>query len=174
MTEQLWIEHSDSICNYFKIRTGNRELSCDLMQDTFIKVLDNQEQLERIENPQAWLYRIARNRLIDYTRKKKESALPNSTIPNRYTSIEQEQSNIQGIAECLYQLIQEYDQDEQEILLNIFQKSLSQKEVAQFLDIPYSTFKSRVQKARKQIIDEFKKRCCQLKYDQQGNIIGCG
>lgn len=174
MTEHLWIEHSDSICNYFRKRTGKRALSCDLMQDTFKKVLDNQDQLDSIENHQAWLYRIARNRLIDYTRKIKEDSLNESTIPDNNYGTEENQSNINEITECLYQLIQEYDEKEQEILIKIFQKSLTQKEVAQYLDIPYSTFKSRVQKARKQIIKEFKERCCQLKYDQKGNIIGCG
>ena len=174
MTEQLWIEHSDRICNYFRKRTGDRALSCDLMQDTFKKVLDNQEQLENIENHRAWLYRIARNRLIDYTRKKKEDSLPESTIPGNNDDDEKGQSNIDQIAECLYQLIEEYDEREQKILTKVFQKSLTQKEVAQYLDIPYSTLKSRVQKARKQIIKEFNERCCRLKYDQKGKIIGCG
>jgi len=174
MTEQLWIEHSDRICNYFKKRTGDRALSCDLVQDTFRKVLENQEKMEGIENQQAWLYRIARNRLIDYSRKKKEDSLPEFTVHDNKYGIEENQSNIDDIAECLYQLIEEYDEEEQKILIKVFQKSLTQKEVAQYLDIPYSTFKSRIQKVRKQIVKEFNDRCCQLKYDQQGNIIGCG
>lgn len=173
MTEQLWTEHSDKICNYFKKRTGDRALSCDLMQDTFTKVLDNRDQLERIVNHQAWLYRIAHNRLIDYTRKKKETALPDTTIPDEKDAAEMKSEDISGIAECLHELIQEYDEDEQEILVKVFQKSLTQKEVAQYLDIPYSTFKSRIQKARQQIIEEFNKRCCHLKHDSEGNIIGC-
>jgi len=174
MTEQLWIEHSDRICNYFRKRTGNRALSCDLMQDTFKKVLDNQEQLDHIENHRAWLYRIARNRLIDYTRKKKEDSLPESAIPVNDDDNEKSQSNIDEIAGCLYELIEEYEKEEQKMLIKVFQKSLTQKEVAQYLDIPYSTLKSRVQKARKQIIKEFNERCCRLKYDQEGKIIGCG
>ena len=112
--------------------------------------------------------------MIDYTRKKKEDSLPESTIPGNNDDDEKGQSNIDEIAECLYQLIEEYDEREQKILIKVFQKSLTQKEVAQYLDIPYSTLKSRVQKARKQIIKEFNERCCRLKYDQKGKIIGCG
>lgn len=173
MTDQLWIEYSDTICNYFKKRTGNRPLSCDLMQDTFKKVLEHQDQLENIENYRAWLYQIARNTLIDYNRKKKEQSLPDAMLVDENHNGEDRASNINDIADCLYQLIQEYDGEKQEILINVFQKSLTQKEASQYLDIPYSTFKSRVQKARAQIIKEFNKRCCHLKYDRNGRIIGC-
>lgn len=174
ITEKLWIEHSNRICNYFKKRTGDRALSCDLMQDTFHKVLDSQDKLERVENHQAWLYRIARNRLIDYTRKIKEESLNDTTVPAADNYGEVNESNIEDISECLDQLIREYDEMEQEILLKVFQKSLTQKEVAEYFNIPYSTFKSRVQKARKQIVNEFNERCCRLKYNRDGNIIGCG
>lgn len=173
MTKQLWLAHSDSICNYFKKRTGDRALSCDLMQDTFRKALDHREKLEQIDNHQAWLYRIARNRLIDHTRKIKESALPDTTIPDNNQDMGGNESNINDIAKCLHQLIEEYEGEEQEILVKVFQKSLTQKEVAQYLDIPYSTFKSRIQKVRQEIIEEFNKRCCQLRYDSRGYIIGC-
>lgn len=173
MTEQLWRIYSDKVCHYFKRRMDKDELACDLMQDTFHKVLTNEDKLERIRNHEAWIFRIARNTLIDYTRKKKEGALADRQIPDDKADIEKNLSEIEEISECLQELIEEYTQQEQDILRDVFTKSLSQKEAAQALDIPYSTLKSRVQKARKEIHRTFKKRCCHLKYSQQGQIIGC-
>jgi RNA polymerase sigma-70 factor (ECF subfamily) len=80
---------------------------------------------------------------------------------------------IKGIAECLYELINEYDKDERELLLSVFSKSMTQKEMAKYLNIPYSTLKSRIQKARGQILNDFRSRCCTLQHNSKGEIIGC-
>lgn len=173
MIEQLWRAYSDKVCNYFKKRMDSNVLACDLMQDTFQKVFVNQQKLDRIDNHEAWIFRIARNTLIDYTRKKKEKTFGDLIIPDEREELTGDTSVVEEISECLYELIEEYGSEEQEPLLDIFTKSLSQKEAAQALDIPYSTFKSRIQKARKEIVDEFKRRCCQLKYNNKGEIIGC-
>lgn len=173
MTEQLWKSYSDKVCHYFKKRMDIELLACDLMQDTFHKVLTNQDKLDRVRNHEAWIFQIAHNTLIDYTRKKKEGTLDDLEIPDEQSSIEEHPSEIDEISECLYELIDEYTQENQDILWDVFTKSLSQKEAAQALNIPYSTFKSRVQKARKVIRSEFEKRCCHLKYNDQNEIVGC-
>jgi RNA polymerase sigma-70 factor (ECF subfamily) len=172
MTSQLYKSYSDNVCHYLNKRVDRKEIACDLMQDTFQKVLDNEKKLEKVRNPKAWIFRIAHNTLIDYTRKKKEDSLNDLQIPSEENTHE-DTTDLEIISQCLYELIEEYSDDEQEILLDVFTKSLSQKEAAKHLDIPYSTFKSRVQKAREVILFEFEERCCHLKYDKQGHIIGC-
>lgn len=152
---------------------NNNGLACDLMQDTFQKVFTNQQKLEHINNYKAWIFQIARNTLIDYTRKKKEKTVGDLVVVDEREELTEGTSEIEDISQCLYELIEEYNPEEQELLLDVFTKTLSQKEAAQAVDIPYSTFKSRVQKARKEIVDEFERRCCQLKYNNRGEIIGC-
>ncbi|WP_165779119.1 sigma-70 family RNA polymerase sigma factor [Rhodohalobacter barkolensis] len=173
ISEQLWKSYSDKVCYYFKSRMENNLLACDLMQDTFHKVLTNKKKLAEIQNHEAWIFQIARNTLIDYSRKKKEEKLDNLEIPDDQSSIIDSTSEFDEVSECLYELIDEYSQEDENYLREVFTKTLSQKEAAQALDIPYTTFKSRVQKARKIIINEFNVRCCHLKYNDQNKIIGC-
>lgn len=173
MTGQLYNKYSDKVCHYLNKRIGEKDVACDLMQDTFQKVVHNQDKLSNIDNHEAWIFRIARNTLIDYTRKKKEEPLKETQIL-KDDSAEKNTSEIEVISKCLHELIEEYSDNEQDILFDVFTKSISQKEAAKYLDIPYSTFKSRVQKARKTIVSEFEKRCCHLKYNREGQIIGCG
>lgn len=173
MTEELYKKYSEKVCYYLLDQVGKREVAKDLTQDTFNKVLRNKQKLEKINNPEAWIYRIAQNTFIDYTRKKKEGTLDDLEIPDEQSSMEEQPSEIDAISECLHELIDEYTHEEQDILRDVFKKSLSQKEAAQALDIPYSTFKSRVQKARSVILSEFEERCCHLKYNNEGQIIGC-
>ena len=41
----------------------------DIVQDVFLKLWENRDQLHQIENISAWLYRVTENRLIDHLRK---------------------------------------------------------------------------------------------------------
>ena len=43
---------------------GDRWLADDVMQETFLTVVREQAQLASIENPQAWLFAIARRRAL--------------------------------------------------------------------------------------------------------------
>ncbi|WP_440999905.1 RNA polymerase sigma factor [Fodinibius sp. SL11] len=173
MTEHLWQTYSNRVCRYFQKRLDQKYMACDLMQDTFQKVFTNEEKLEGIGNYESWIFRIARNTLIDYTRKKKEDSLDDLSISADTRFKDAQKSEIEEISKCLMELIEEYSREEQDVLLKVFKKSLSQKEAAKHLNIPYSTFKSRVQKARKEIVIQFNRRCCQLKYDSNNQIIGC-
>jgi len=47
------------------------ETAEDIVQDTFVKALDEWGYNKIPENPQAWLYRVAKNKTIDYLRHQK-------------------------------------------------------------------------------------------------------
>lgn len=47
------------------------EIAEDIVQDTFLKALDEWSYNNIPENPQAWLYRVAKNKTIDYLRHQK-------------------------------------------------------------------------------------------------------
>jgi RNA polymerase sigma-70 factor (ECF subfamily) len=172
MIEQLWKTHSDSLYHYLSSRTGDEATADDLVQEVFHKVLRYRDQLPEIDNHKAWLYRIARNALIDYTRKKKPEPVDELIIPEWNPGTASEPP-VEGIAECLIDLIEEYDEEQQVLFKHIFTDTLSQKEAAEALDIPYSTLKSRIQKARKEIMESFYTRCCRLQHNSKGEIIGC-
>lgn len=174
MVDKYWDAYSNKLFNFLNNRIGNKEIARDLLQDTFHKALLNKEYLsEEVNNPEAWLMSVARNTLIDYTRKKKEVHMDDFRMITSDEFTAENSRAIEGIAECLYELIEEYDKDERELLLSVFTKSMTQKEMAQYLDIPYSTLKSRIQKARNQILEDFRSRCCTLQRNSKGEIIGC-
>lgn len=47
------------------------EIAEDIVQDTFLKALNEWNYNELPQNPQAWLYRVAKNKTIDYLRHQK-------------------------------------------------------------------------------------------------------
>ena len=58
--------------------TGDTGLAEDVLQDVFIKLWDQREQLKTIDNLGAWCMRMTRNQAIDKTRSRhfKVSAIP--------------------------------------------------------------------------------------------------
>jgi RNA polymerase sigma-70 factor (ECF subfamily) len=50
---------------------GNRELTEDIVQESYLRALDNWKRKTLPDSPVAWLKRVARNILIDYLRQKR-------------------------------------------------------------------------------------------------------
>ena len=75
MTEKQWLkiyrETIHSLYGYMARRTGgNRELTEDIVQESYLRALDNWRRKSIPGSPVAWLKRVARNILIDYLRKR--------------------------------------------------------------------------------------------------------
>lgn len=178
MIESLWHAHRDDIFRYLDRRLNDAEQANDLTQEVFLTVLRQGEALETIDNVEGWLYRVARNRLIDHTRKTTEDRLPHNAEPVREDDREDDRDAVGhlvgGIGLCLRNLIAEYDAMETQVLLDVFTGRVTQKEAAIEQGIPYSTFKSRVQKARSVITERFQDVCCEaLIRNRHGDVINC-
>ncbi len=76
MLEQQWMsiyrETVHPLYGYMARRTGgNRELTEDIVQETYLRALDDWARKSPPDCPVAWLKRVARNILIDYLRHSK-------------------------------------------------------------------------------------------------------
>jgi RNA polymerase sigma-70 factor (ECF subfamily) len=69
--ENFYQEHRLSVMGYLKAGLGNQEEAGDVLQDVFLKLLEQVKsgRVER-ETARAYLYRMARNAMIDRLRKK--------------------------------------------------------------------------------------------------------
>ncbi len=78
-TEALFLDmltsHEDALFRFIYFRIGNRALAVDLTQDVFTKTWLYLSQGKSIEYPEAFLYRAAKNALIDYYKKAKSGSL---------------------------------------------------------------------------------------------------
>lgn len=68
---QLYDEHFDKIYRYIYLKVGDRGEAEDLTQQVFLKALEAIGRYKWRSIPfSAWLFRIARNQVIDYLRKR--------------------------------------------------------------------------------------------------------
>jgi RNA polymerase sigma factor (sigma-70 family) len=64
------------LANFIRQRVQDPAEAEDILQDVFFQFIEAYRLPEPIEQAGAWLYRVARNRIIDRFRKKKELPLP--------------------------------------------------------------------------------------------------
>ena len=68
-------QESSRLLAFIRSKVRRNEDAEDILQDVFYQALENLNALEPIENLAGWLYTVAKNRVIDWYRKKKEPAL---------------------------------------------------------------------------------------------------
>lgn len=88
--ERLFRQEKDGLARYLRQQVGP-EMACDLVQEIFLRAATS-PQLVCLVNPRAFLYHIARNAIIDHSRRKKcrISTLPLIETHDTRCSAEQE------------------------------------------------------------------------------------
>ncbi len=71
----LYDQFANPIFRHCYFRVSSREIAEDLTQETFMRIWNYLREGKIVNNPRAFLYRIAGNLVIDYYRKKKEVSL---------------------------------------------------------------------------------------------------
>ncbi|HEX3375743.1 MAG TPA: RNA polymerase sigma factor [Candidatus Acidoferrales bacterium] len=67
--------------NFIRKRVSDEADAEDILQDVFYELIEAYRLMKPIEQAGAWLYRVARNRIIDRFRKKKPESLSADIFP---------------------------------------------------------------------------------------------
>ena len=151
--EYLFNRYSDSIRRLFLQRYTSAEDTEDLLQETFIKVFVNLHRYSADYTFGQWVYTIARNTHIDFERRKQED-LP---IDERFTapwastpSPEEKLISLQQrtqIEEYINSLAEQY----RTLFKMRFLEDYSYEEIAEKLQLPMGTVKTRIHRARERM-----------------------
>jgi RNA polymerase sigma factor (sigma-70 family) len=67
--------------NFIRKHVTDTSEAEDILQDVFYELLEAYRLMKPIEHVTAWLFRVARNRMVDLFRRKKPSSLSNPASP---------------------------------------------------------------------------------------------
>lgn len=151
--QQLYQIFGGKVYQFFLRNTRNSELAMDKVQEVFLKIFRNKEAF-KYGSLKTWIFRIARNLLIDEWRKAGKREILSETVPDLIeadirvedeviASIEHERM-VAMIDECLDQI---GEQDRMVICL-VYLGGLSIPELAEVMELPLGTAKTRVRQAR--------------------------
>jgi RNA polymerase sigma-70 factor, ECF subfamily len=153
LLDRLIVQYQHRLLRYLLFLTGNREMSEDIFQETWMRVLTRGTQYNGAARFDTWLFTIARNLVIDLRRKRTMASLesmcendgddrPFEIASDEPTPFDRYQSseNGQRVTAALLTL----DPLHREVLVLRFHEELSLEEIAQVTHAPLSTVKSRL------------------------------
>jgi RNA polymerase sigma-70 factor (ECF subfamily) len=122
------------IYQFVYFRVGHKETAEDLAEDVFIKAFSKISSFKS-ENLEGWLYRIARNLVIDYYRQKRVNVnleeLENTLV---YESSLIEEANLKDQQGVLLKLLKELSNEQQVVIKMKFFEDLDNDEIAEILE----------------------------------------
>ena len=144
--------YGDAIFRFCLVKTGNRELSEDLTQETFTRYWQSLRDGREMTNTRSFLYTTASHLVIDWYRKKKEDSLD----ARMDRGFEPRDTNTLGAelgaeyAEVL-RAIDGMEGKDKEVLLLRYVEELEPKDIAHIMDESTNVISVRIHRATKRL-----------------------
>jgi len=154
---ELFERHNRQVYGFFYRMTGSREMSEDLVQEVFLRILRYRETYQPKTSFSAWMYGIARNALIDMMRKRRPEATFDDSgpeIPAREPSVDdrlRSQQEVKMVRRALASL----PADKREVLILARYQDLKYDEIGRILGCEANAVKQRVFRAVKALGERF-------------------
>lgn len=154
------LPHMDFLYNYALRMTYNAADAEDLVQETFMKAFRFWDSYEKGTNIRAWLFRIMKNAYINRYRKEKKEpeTVEYDDVQNYYNNVRDSTVESGNVQETLFgnllddqvaKAIAELPDDFRTIVILCDIEELTYEEVAEFIDCPIGTVRSRLHRGRK-------------------------
>ena len=148
-----------NMLNFAYMLTSNRDDAYDLLQDTTLKALDNEDKFTEGTNFKGWVFTIMRNIFINNYRRDARQATVVDTTENLYLlNIAQDSGmetpdgsySVNEISESINDLPEEF-----RIPFSMHVAGYKYNEIAEHMQLPLGTVKSRIFFARKKLQQRF-------------------
>jgi len=158
--KKIFDQYQSDIFNFLHYKTGNLQVAEDILQETFIKLWENRDNIKEELSVKSFLYTIANNMALNYFRHKK--------IVIKY-QVEKQQSDLdhfqnspdriyekKELQENLMQAIEQLPEKTRIVFMMSRFNKLKYNEIAERLEISIKTVESHIGKALKILRKNFK------------------
>lgn len=165
-TETVWQQFGDRLRAFIARRVDVTEDVEDILQDVFVKIHGSMDTLNDATRIEPWVFRIARNTVIDFYRSRPDRTAPHRALQDPPIPDPPADPMMAAIRPMIEDLPPKY---RSALVLTEFE-GLTQRQMAEREGISLSAAKSRVQRAR-QRVKELMLACCHFEFDRYGNIV---
>ena len=159
------LPHMDLLYNFALRTAGNADDAQDLLQDTYLKAFRFWDKYEKGTNIRAWLFRIMKNSYINRYRKVKREPdkVDYDDVENYYDSIRDESKDTTDLQQKMFGgllgdevtvALQRLPVDFRTVVILCDIEELTYEEIADFLNCPIGTVRSRLHRGRKMLQTE--------------------
>jgi len=166
--ERETVPHMDSIYNFALKMTGDSDDANDLIQETYLKAFRFWDKFEKGTNCKAWLFRIMKNTFINTYRKqtKEPDKVDYEDVENFYENIKPSSTDSAHLEKDIYdnllddelsEAITSLPEDFRIVVILCDIVGYTYDEIADFIDCPVGTVRSRLHRARKMLFTKLHK-----------------
>ncbi|WP_336958949.1 RNA polymerase sigma factor [Chryseobacterium contaminans] len=143
--EHLYKEHSGKIFRVCYGYFNDIEKAKDVMQDTFITVFTNLNELKHQENIVGWIYRIASNKCLRQieNEKKKQLVTEYVFLNHEETDPYAEETAFVKLHKCIAEL-----PDMDRLIIGFYLEDLKQDKIAEILGLSHSNVRVRIHRIK--------------------------
>ncbi len=166
-TENIWHEYHNRLRAFLKGRVAGDAVD-DLLQDIFVKIHSQLDSLKENTKLESWLYRITRNTVIDYYRRKR----PTANLPGWLEQADSGEDEAPGreLATCLEAMIKALPGKYRRAIQLSEMENKTLREVARLENISLSGAKSRVQRGRV-LLKAMLHDCCYIEINKNNQPV---
>lgn len=172
LNDSFWAEIAARLRLFVRSRVEDSHTADDLVQDVILKAQLNLHSAP-MHKLSAWMFQIAKNVVIDHYRSSKHRR---PTPWDDETAVEQSETAIVSeLSGCIRPMLARLPEASREALEQTDLGDLTQTELAKHLGLSLPGVKSRVQRAREQLLTVLES-CCAPTIGSDGTIVshGCG
>lgn len=181
--EKEAIPHMDALYNFALRMTGDSDDADDLVQETYLKAFRFFEKFERGSNCKAWLFRIMKNTFINSYRKssKEPAKIDYEEVENFYENIKPSSTDSAHLEKEIYDnllddelsnAIASLPEDFRTVIILCDIEGFTYDEIADFVDVPVGTVRSRLHRARKMLFEKLYKYASDKGYIEKTDAGG--
>jgi RNA polymerase sigma-70 factor (ECF subfamily) len=158
--EREALPHMDLLYNFARRMTNSSSDADDLVQETYLKAFRFWDKYEKGTNIRAWLFRILKNSYINRYRKetKEPETVDYDQVKNFYNTVRHEATDPNDLQESVFENLLDDDvadavgslpEDFRTVVILCDIEGLTYEEIAEFVDCPLGTVRSRLHRGRK-------------------------
>lgn len=157
---QEMIPHMSLLYNYSLRLTNNEDDAKDLIQDTYLKAYRFIDKYERGTNAKAWLFRILKNSFINNYRKssREPEQVEYNEVEEFVDMLKDDSAPVTDMRRDMYdnmlgddvvRAMESLNEESRTIIILSDLEEMTYEEIAEILEIPLGTVRSRLHRARK-------------------------
>ncbi len=155
---KIYDQYINKIYRFIFLKVSSKEIAEDLSSEVFIRSWDRFKQGEEINNAQAFLYRVARNLVIDHYREKgrvKTISSEDIWVADPNTNLE-EKAEISSDVDEIKNALAGINEDYREVIIWRYLDQLSVSEIAEILDKSEGAVRIMIHRALKSLKSELR------------------
>ena len=163
---RAWQAHEAELLGFLTRHAGNADSAQDLLQEVFVKALRQGRGFCALDNPRAWLFRVARNALVDAGRLRRPSVELPEDLPAQPAD---ERAPVDALDACIARNLPLLGDEDSDIVQRCDLDGQTVRGYAEATGLSLPAAKARLLRARKRLRESLVERCG-VRFDPDGSV----